>query len=1505
MSFLDFLNTCNNNKIKFSLVEKELKINAPKNILTNEIVAQIKKFKPQIMTWLQNDSMLSSTVYENDITPLSNEAKAENIQASFGQEQIWLTEKLNNMGDSYHFTRVIKMTGNVNLHAIESAFSTIIKRHDALRTVFFEQDNTLYQQVIAHKPLNFTRTDFSLYTPKEQLKKIADLKVSLANKSFDFSNDCMLRVHVLELAKDQVELHITLHHIASDGWSLGLLVAEFQHIYNANIKGENSVLMPLSVQYVDYSYWQRDSLNKHNENSGLNYWESRLSEVPDVHNLPLDYARPHSPSFNRAAVKAILSKETVIRLNALVSQKQTTLFTVLDAIFASFIVRYSDHTDIVIGTVVANREQSAIEGLIGYFANMIALRHQVDPLSTFEQFLTENKKNLANDFAHANTPFSVVVQNIVNSRTSSYSPLVQVAFILQNNEIPDLTLLGIKCEIFETDKQKTLFDLSLEISAVDDTLACSWEYSTDLFSEKTVRQLAENFAIYTENVLADISTPLYKITLVAEQSLSHGTHNRVTAYDKKLCIHQLFELQVVATPEAPALIFEDQSISYQKLNERSNRLAHYLRHQNLVTGDFVGILLERSIDMVVALFAVLKAGGTYIPIDPSYPSQRINYMLSDSTLTFLITDSAVLATIDISADINITCLDDHDLFSDGLNSQCNLVPADICLTAKHLAYVIYTSGSTGKPKGVQVSHQNVHNFFVGLNQKFGHSKQVNTWLAVTSVSFDISVLELFWTLSQGHKVVILPDRPTEYLSVDPMNFSLFYFAAPSIDSITNKYDLLLQGAEFADKNELEGVWIPERHFASFGDQYPNPSIAAAAVAATTKNIKIRAGSVVLPLHDPIRVAEEWSMVDNLSNGRVEIAVASGWHPNDFVLAKDNYAQRHQVLRDHLATVDDLWQGKSINRENGVGKQVDINLHPKPIQSRLPIWITAAGSEETFRYAGSIGANVLTHFLAQTLEDLQEKITVYREALVTAGFAKDHGKVALMLHSFVSDREDIQAVVEPPLKAYLKTSIHLFKPMAEEIGLNLEGDHEALLDFAFQRYYQTSGLFGTAESCLNQVQQFQKIGVNEIANLIDFGIAEPLVLAELPQLKRLQKLSRQHTAKQGLLAKRTQQQWSPFEVIEKHKITHLQCTPAFINDWATSKQGKKALSQLSMLCIGGEAISTQAAKEIHQHVNGQIFNMYGPTETTVWSAIEEISHEPVTIGSAMANTDFYVVDRYNQQVAKGMVGELCITGDGVTQGYLNKKILTEQHFMTNPFGGNSSFYKTGDLVKRLASDRFAFLGRIDEQVKLNGYRIELNEIIHHLEQSDLVDKSVVVVDKQNTEQSALIAYIQLTKDALQAFEQHKISMQLSLHLKHFLPDFMLPASYHFVDDWPLTPNGKIDKKSLVKNTDFAIAQEFIAAESATEKALQVVWSRLLESDPESISMLANFFSLGGHSLLALRLVNEISQEFSIDINANDIFSLAVFKDMAVAIDRLILARETQELLDQEVETQGWL
>ncbi|HEX6291678.1 MAG TPA: MupA/Atu3671 family FMN-dependent luciferase-like monooxygenase, partial [Herpetosiphonaceae bacterium] len=348
-------------------------------------------------------------------------------------------------------------------------------------------------------------------------------------------------------------------------------------------------------------------------------------------------------------------------------------------------------------------------------------------------------------------------------------------------------------------------------------------------------------------------------------------------------------------------------------------------------------------------------------------------------------------------------------------AACATSNPDAARAPEQIAYLIYTSGSTGQPKGVLVPHGSVVNFVSAMQQQLGCGAD-DTLLATTSISFDISVLELFWPLTQGATVVILgehaasgmPAQTTTPGSERPIDFSLFYFA--SADSTAgDKYRLLIEGAKFADRHGFTAVWTPERHFHEFGGLYPNPAITSAAIATITERVQIRAGSVVLPLHDPLRVAEEWSVVDNLSNGRVGIAVASGWHANDFAFFPERYAERKQATADGIAAVQKLWRGEALPVESGTGSAIEVQIFPKPVQAELPIWITAAGNPETFIAAGKRGANVLTHLLGQSLEDVAEKIRLYRAARAEQGYDPEAGQVTLMLHTYIG--EDRAAVRE--------------------------------------------------------------------------------------------------------------------------------------------------------------------------------------------------------------------------------------------------------------------------------------------------------------------------------------------------------------------------------------------------------------------------------------------------------------------------------------------------------------
>ena len=336
-----------------------------------------------------------------------------------------------------------------------------------------------------------------------------------------------------------------------------------------------------------------------------------------------------------------------------------------------------------------------------------------------------------------------------------------------------------------------------------------------------------------------------------------------------------------------------------------------------------------------------------------------------------------------------------------------------------------------------------------------------------------------------------------------IEFSLLYFSSNEAEFTDNKYKLLIEGAKFADKNNFHAVWIPERHFHPFGGLYPEPSILGGVLANITENIRIRPGSVVLPLQNPLRVAEQWSVVDNLSGGRVDISFARGWNPNDFVLAPENYTDRTQLMFDGIKTVQKLWRGESINLPNGTGEDTEIKIYPLPKQTDLPTWITCSGGKERFIEAGAIGANILTALLFQPIEELAEKIKLYRESRAKNGFDPDAGRVTLMLHTFVSDDlEFVRNQVRKPFIEYLENSIDLWKNNSQYLDQLTSTEREKLLEYAFERYFQTTALFGTASSCLKMVNELKEIGVDEIACLIDFGVDTNSVLSNLVYLNQL-------------------------------------------------------------------------------------------------------------------------------------------------------------------------------------------------------------------------------------------------------------------------------------------------------------------------------------------------------------------------------------------------------------------
>ncbi|HEX2267989.1 MAG TPA: MupA/Atu3671 family FMN-dependent luciferase-like monooxygenase, partial [Pyrinomonadaceae bacterium] len=792
-----------------------------------------------------------------------------------------------------------------------------------------------------------------------------------------------------------------------------------------------------------------------------------------------------------------------------------------------------------------------------------------------------------------------------------------------------------------------------------------------------------------------------------------------------------------------------------------------------------------------------------------------------------------------------------------LNPECSSSPENLC-------YVIYTSGSTGQPKGVMIAHRNLANFCAAIDDVLG--TEPGMWLALTSMSFDISVLELLWTLSRGYEVIIAGEQRASTVPSQVENavvdreiaFSLFYFASDGEVSAEDRYELLIEGAKFADQNGFAAIWTPERHFHEFGGSYPNPSVTSAALATITERVHLRAGSVVSPLHNPIRIAEEWSMVDNFSKGRIGISFASGWHADDFVFAPDSYKSRREIMYQDVEIVRRLWQGGTHRVRGGAGNEIEVKLRPRPIQPELPVWVTAAGSPDTFRSAGEIGAGLLTHLLGQSVEDVGRNIAVYRRAWQEAGHPGT-GHVTLMLHAFVG--EDLEAVrekVREPLTNYLKSSLSLIKNLAQSFGRNLdeevlsEEDWNILLAKAFDRYFETSGLLGTPAKCLQVINRLKEIEVDEVACLIDFGVDTNSVMASLRYLDEVRKLSNRKRDAAPI-------DYSVPALLERHKITHLQCTPSLASLLMTDSLAFSALSGVDTLLLGGEQLPHNLALSLFNcSPTTSIFNMYGPTETTIWSTTHKLSPSAnsVPIGRPLANTQIYILNGQLAPAPVGVAGELYIGGDGVVRGYMERPDQTSERFIPDRFSDRpgARLYRTGDLARYLPDGSIEYLGRLDQQVKLRGFRVELGEIESVLRNHPEVSDAVVVVRQSPASvevDSRLVAYVVRSGNSV-------TTGQLREHLRERLPEYMVPAAIEELAALPLTANGKVDRARLPEPTAMRreAGQEYQAPRSPLEAGLVEIWEQLLRV--ERVGIRDNFFALGGHSLLATRLMSRVRE-----------------------------------------------
>ena len=1363
---------------------------------------------------------------------------------------------------------VVTLHEPVEVVHLHSAWRLVVASHPALHSRVVESGSGEYR--LAPDPLScpdLAEIDVPETEPEVFLQSWLAQDRS---RGFDIFARVPLRIALLQPAGTAAICVWSFHHVLLDGRSFADVLLDVWDAYDQLVAGRAPVV-PKRPDTAPFLAW----LNDRDHSKSLAYWQELLAGFADATALPGDEA---------AAVpgRSVLERRLDVDITASIQQwaqaNEVTVSSVIEAAWATLLARHADRDDVTFGAVRAGRAGHVADAtrMLGVFINTVPVRAMVGRSTGIDLVRALRRQQLdARPHEHVPLPQIQAATGVAGEL-----PLFRTLLVFDRENLdatvrrqrPDWN--GRHFELHEqTSYPVTLYAyagsrMTLRLACSGGAIAAEWAPS-----------LLDHLLSILRGIVNEPLTEVRQLPMLSEDErrLLHEQWNRTAHVIAPTTIHAAFERAVAAHPNFAALTGAGRTLTYAQLDQAAAVVAASLAGHGVAHGDLVGLSLDRSPELVVGMLGILKAGAAYLPLDPGYPAQRLDFCIRDSGITLVLTQRRHVPRF---RDAAIVTLPIEDVEDSGAATGAGVPTAP-----EDLAYTIYTSGSTGNPKGVQVTHANVVNFFAGMDAVIRIDAE-KRWLAVTSASFDISVLELLWTLTRGFEVVVHgarepadPRRPT---------FSVFHFASGMDAADPDPYRLILEAAKFADSNGLEAVWSPERHFHDFGAPYPNPSVMNAALATITSRVALRAGSVVLPLHDPVRVVEEWSLVDRLSHGRVGVSFASGWQPNDFVLAPANYACRKELMFEQIQTVRALWRGERIPAKNPKGDEFLLGTYPRPVQPELPIWVTAAGNPETFRQAGDTGANILTHMLGQTPADLAANIDLYRQARATQGLDPAGGRVTVMVHTFIGeDTDQVRELVREPMKRYLRSAASLVGNYADAWSAYKRGagspvaatamseltpeELEELYDFAFERYFESSGLFGSVEKCAPLVDVLQRAGVDEIACLIDFGVAPAAVIEHLPWIARLKDLP------EGAASETDD---DIVRAVERHRISHLQCTPSQARMIPMLAETPAQLASLRQVLVGGEALPADLAKTLYEllpEATG-IVNMYGPTETTIWSTSEPVARDAVqiSIGRPIANTRCLVLDSHRQCVPPGCVGELHIGGAGVARGYLGREDLTaERFFELSVEGLVQRVYATGDRVRFLRDGRIEYLGRTDFQLKVRGHRVEPGEIEIALRAQPGVADAVVAARVDSTGSQQLVGYV-----IAERLGNLPSTETLKQSLRSRLPAHLVPDSLVWLESLPVTPNGKIDRRALSLAIPAASAGALPAIASPDTETIGIIreiWERVLGLP--HIGPRENFFELGGHSILAVKAQSELSQAFGRRLPIAELFRSPTIESLA--------------------------
>jgi amino acid adenylation domain-containing protein len=1462
---------------------------------------------------------------------------------SFAQQRLWFLHQLEPDSIAYNMPTALRLTGQLDTDALEWGINEIIRRHQSLRTTFRLVDNQPVQVITEQLTLKIPVVDLQTFPAADREANVVRLATEEAQRPFDLEAGPLVRARLLRLNAEESVLIFTMHHIISDGWSMGVLVNEMAALYKSYVEGQASPLAELPVQYADFAQWQREWLMKGNLERQLQYWKQQLGGTFPVLELPTDKPRPPRQSFRGAVRRFALSEELSAAIKSLSRQEGATLFMTLLAAFQSLLHRYTNQTDILVGTGIANRNRAEIERLIGFFVNTLVLRVDFGGRPTFRELLRRVRDLTLAAYSNQDLPFERVVEELQPARDLSRNPIFQVSFALQNAPMQELELPGLALRTQEFESLTTRFDLECHMWDVPGGLQGFLFYSTDLFEEATIERLLAHYQKLLEAVVANPDARVSEIEFLTDderRKLLVEWNETQHPAPRDICVQRLFEEQAAKTPGALAVESAGEQLTYAELNERANRLAHHLRRCGVGPESLVCLCIERSSEMLTGLLAILKAGGAFVPLDPAYPPQRLAFMLKDARPSVVLTEQRWLQRLP-EGEARMVCLDaGRELIAQ--ESAEN--PRDT-LTPANLAYVIYTSGSTGMPKGVAITHGSLMNL-VRWHQRVYEVSSADRATQVAGLAFDASVWEVWPYLTAGASIHIAdeetrlsPEKLIEWLDIK--RITVGFLPTPLAEAVLDeqwppRVDLrtLLTGGDRLRRAPRKG--LPFRLANNYG---PTENT----VVTTWTFVAEDDGSETPP---PIG-----RPVDN-----AQVYVLDGeLRPAPIGVAGELFVGGENLARGYLNRPD-LTAERFI--PHPFGEEPGVRLYRTGDRVRVL-------GDGNIEFLGRKDEQVKVRGFRIELGEIEATLGEQEEVKEAVVVARDDGAGEKRLVAYVVPRAEVQGVQQERARLeqqhisqwrtlYDDTYAHAETTTTDEPLFNIAGWNSSYTGEPIppeeMREWRESSL---ARLLSLKPRRVLEIGCGtgllllQIAPHCDAYTGTDFSPVALDYVRRQLANAGLDESRVKLLQRMAHQ----FEEIEDASFdaviinSVVQYFPDLDYFLRVLEGALKAVKHGGFVYLGDlrnhrllEAFHTsvqayQASPSTDSATLKQRVRRNIETEEellldpALFAALRErfprIGGVEVQLQRGRAHNE---LTRFRYQVVLHVgepppAGECPIVDwqkDGLTPGAL-RQLLIEQEPKTLGVRRvpNARVWADVRLVELLnhsndsetlselcEAGRAAQEGAIDPEdvwslSETLPYEVDVrwsdagageyfDIVLRRRAEGSQADarESFLSLPEEAHTPKALALY---ASNPLHGRLVRQLIPRLRGHLEDKLPDYMIPASFVLLDALPLTPNGKVDRRALPAPDEARPEQAgaFVAPSTPVEELLSRLWAEVLRV--ESVGMRDDFFALGGHSLLATRLVSRVRESFGVELPVRSLFEAPTVRELAGHVEAALRDR----------------